>query len=181
MKSYRLLNITKRTILMLVIIIKVSSYNNPKVIQKYARDNYKLVPYFAKNYMKDLTKYEKEELVQEGYIGLLYASRKYNESLGFKFSTYSSYWIKRYFVIYLNKIKRYNYLPLNLDVNKYYDYKKEIDLEVLDDVEKDLIKKRYYDKKKIKEIAAEYNYSRDTVSKKLKSSIYKLYKVNNKV
>ena len=84
-------------------------------------------------------------------------------------------------MIYLNKIKRYNYLPLNLDVNKYYDYKKEIDLEVLDDVEKDLIKKRYYDKKKIKEIAAEYNYSRDTVSKKLKASIYKLYKVNNKV
>tara|TARA_B100000524_G_scaffold129056_1_gene63621 strand:+ start:5504 stop:5983 length:480 start_codon:yes stop_codon:yes gene_type:complete len=159
----------------------VKSYNHPKVIKKYAEKNYKLVPYFAKSYTKTLTYYQREELIQEGYIGLLYASRSYNESLGFKFSTYSSYWIKRYFVNYLEKIKKHDYHPLKLDVIKYYDYKKEIDLEVLDEVEKDLIKKRYYEKKKIKEIAEEYNYSRNTISNKLKASIYKLYKVNNKV
>ena len=159
----------------------VKSYNHPKVIKKYAEKNYKLVPYFAKSYTKTLTYYQREELIQEGYIGLLYASRRYNESLGFKFSTYSSYWIKRYFVNYLEKIKKHDYHPLKLDVIKYYDYKKEIDLEVLDEVEKDLIKKRYYDKKKIKEIAEEYHYSRNTISNKLKASIYKLYKVNNKV
>ena len=159
----------------------VKSYNNPKVIKKYAEKNYKLVPYFAKSYTKSLTSYQREELIQEGYIGLLYASRNYNETLGFKFSTYSSYWIKRYFVNYLKKIKNYDYLPLNIDVIKYYDYKKEIDLEVLNEVEKDLIKKRYYDKKQVKEIAAEYSLSRNTISNKLKDSIHKLYKYNNKV
>lgn len=159
----------------------VKSYNNPKVIKKYAEKNYKLVPYFAKSYTKSLTSYQREELIQEGYIGLLYASRNYNETLGFKFSTYSSYWIKRYFVNYLKKIKNYDYLPLNIDVIKYYDYKKEIDLEVLNEVEKDLIKKRYYDKKQVKEIAVEYSLSRNTISNKLKDSIHKLYKYNNKV
>ena len=172
--AYILLNLT-------CILNMVKSYNHPKVIKKYAEKNYKLVPYFAKSYTKTLTYYQREELIQEGYIGLLYASRSYNESLGFKFSTYSSYWIKRYFVNYLEKIKKHDYHPLKLDVIKYYDYKKEIDLEVLDEVEKDLIKKRYYEKKKIKEIAEEYNYSRNTISNKLKASIYKLYKVNNKV
>ena len=83
----------------------VKSYNNPKVIKKYAEKNHKLVPYFAKSYTKTLSHYEREELIQEGYIGLLYASRNYNETLGFKFSTYSSYWIKRYFVNYLKKKK----------------------------------------------------------------------------
>lgn len=173
-KVYRLLKL-----ILLFDIVK--SYNNPKVIKKYAEKNYKLVPYFAKSYTKSLTSYQREELIQEGYIGLLYASRNYNETLGFKFSTYSSYWIKRYFVNYLKKIKNYDHLPLNIDVIKYYDYKKEIDLEVLNEVEKDLIKKRYYDKKQVKEIAEEYSYSRNTISNKLKASIYKLYKVNNKV
>jgi len=163
---------------MLVIIIKVSSYNNPKVIQKYARDNYKLVPYFAKNYMKDLTKYEKEELVQEGYIGLLYASRKYNESLGFKFSTYSSYWIKRYLLNYLNKKEKIAPFPINLDVIAYNDYKKQINLDVLDELEKQLIIERYYDKKKVKDIALHHKLSRNTITNKLKHSIYKLHKDN---
>ena len=87
-KVYRLLKL-----ILLFDIVK--SYNNPKVIKKYAEKNYKLVPYFAKSYTKSLTSYQREELIQEGYIGLLYASRNYNETLGFKFSTYSSYWIKR--------------------------------------------------------------------------------------
>jgi len=170
------------TLLKLTLVINiVKSYNHPKVIKKYAEKNYKLVPYFAKSYTKSLTRYQREELIQEGYIGLMYASRNYNETLGFKFSTYSSYWIKRYFVNYLEKIKKHDNLPINLDVIKYYDYKKEIELDVLDELEKDLIIKRYYDKKKIKEIAEEYGFNRNTISSKLKHSIYKLYKVNNKV
>jgi len=36
-----------------------------------------------------------EDLVQEGYIGLLTAQKKYKEDKGTKFSTYASYWIKQ--------------------------------------------------------------------------------------
>ena len=37
----------------------VKSYNNPKVIKKYAEKNHKLVPYFAKSYTKTLSHYER--------------------------------------------------------------------------------------------------------------------------
>tara|TARA_Y100000992_G_C21232695_1_gene476300 strand:- start:405 stop:935 length:531 start_codon:yes stop_codon:yes gene_type:complete len=169
--------------LILFLIVKTQCYNNPKVIKKYAKENYKLVPYFAKSYFKTkkLNKYEREELIQEGYIGLMYACRKYDETRGLKFSTYSSYWIKRYFMNYLIKKQKENNisLPLKLEVLPYRDYNREIDLDVLNNNEKEIIKKRFFEKKKVIELAKEYGVSRNTMTNKIKNIIVKL-KIMNK-
>ena len=169
--------------LILFLIVKTECYNNPKVIKKYAKENYKLVPYFAKSYFKtkNLNKYEREELIQEGYIGLMYACRKYDETRGLKFSTYSSYWIKRYFMNYLMKKQKENNisLPLKLEVIPYKDYNRAIDLDMLNNNEKEIIKKRFFEKKKIIELAKENGVCRNTMTNKIKKIIEKL-KISNK-
>ena len=40
-----------------------------------------------------------EDLEQEGMIGLLTAIDKYKDDTGAKFSTYASFWIKKYILI----------------------------------------------------------------------------------
>ncbi len=170
-------------LLLLFVIVKTECYNNPKVIKKYAKENYKLVPYFAKSYFKTikLNKYEREELIQEGYIGLMYACRKYDETRGLKFSTYSSYWIKRYFMNYLMKKQKENNisLPLKLEVIPYKDYNRVIDLDMLNNNEKEIIKKRFFEKKKVIELAKENGVCRNTMTNKIKKIIEKL-KISNK-
>ena len=44
-------------------------------------------------------------MIQEGYVGLMYASRKYdiNNKANAKFVTYATYWIKSYMTKYLKK------------------------------------------------------------------------------
>ena len=51
-----------------------------------------LVKSIAKKYIGNGLSFE--DLVQYGNIGLWQASEKFNESLGYEFSTYSTYWIK---------------------------------------------------------------------------------------
>ena len=71
-----------------------------------ARENYKLVPYFAQRYVKkhQLRKNEKEELIQEGYCGFMKACSKYNASLGYKLSTYSGWWVRKYMDDYIKSV-----------------------------------------------------------------------------
>ena len=47
--------------------------NSPDKTHKLALDNYKLVPYFAKPYIKkhSLNRERSRELIQEGYLGFL--------------------------------------------------------------------------------------------------------------
>jgi len=44
-----------------------------------------------------------EDLEQEGMIGLLKAADKFEEEKGAKFSTYASYWIRKYIITALEK------------------------------------------------------------------------------
>ena len=46
------------------------------------------------NYTHKLSSFSKEDLVQEGTIGLAKAIEKFDHSLGFQFSTYAVYWIR---------------------------------------------------------------------------------------
>jgi DNA-directed RNA polymerase sigma subunit (sigma70/sigma32) len=178
----RLISILILACKIFLVIKSASSYNSPKVIEKYARENYRLVPYFAKGYIKKyaLNKYEREELIQEGYVGLMHASRKYDDTRGLKFSTYSSYWIKRYFQEYLKKNnKRKSYTrPLILQQIPSYDYKHKIELSGLSEIEKQLIIERYYNNKKVKQLALEYGVSRNTLRAWFKKALEKLKKNN---
>ncbi|MFC1732435.1 RNA polymerase sigma factor RpoD/SigA [candidate division KSB1 bacterium] len=61
--------------------------------QKMVADNMGLVGYIAKRYLNFGLDYE--DLIQEGAIGLSRAVQKFDESRGFKLSTYAHWWIRQ--------------------------------------------------------------------------------------
>ena len=165
-----------------------NGYNSPQYTRNIARENFKLVPYFAKPVMKKhhLVQYERDEVIQEGYLGLMYAARKYNPDLNIEFSTYSSHWIRSYISKYMKK--RYGRLPTTpfypnehikiTDTNTKFDndvlFDLNIALNTLEPWEYELIKKRFFDKITIKDIANEYGLSRNTISKHSRRIVTKL-------
>ena len=144
-------------------------------------ENYKLVPHYAKPYFKKykLNYDEKNDLLQEGYLGFIRACEKYDIHKNTTISTYSYYWINAYFNSYIKKmfILKKN-VPLKLDYYKTEPKKIIIDLTTLTEPEIILIKKRYYHKEKLKYIANTYNISVNTLRLKYKKILNKLYYFN---
>ena len=157
-------------------------YNPPHKINALARENYKLVPYFAKKYMKKykLNYDEREEMIQEGYIGFMYACRKYDEDRGLKFSTYGRFWIIKYMKDYIDKTYKYNQM---IDIDNIqihsYDHITDLCFDLLTEKEKDIIFKRYFQNMKIIEISYYYGVSRNTITNWMQIAIEKLRKKNS--
>jgi RNA polymerase sigma factor (sigma-70 family) len=159
------------------------AYNSPHQINNLARENYKLVPYFGNRYMKKykLNYDERKEMMQEGYVGLMYACRKYDETRGLKFSTYGKFWILRYMKEYVNKKYKYDKILIDIDNIQIpsYDHISELCFDLLNEKEKDIIFKRYFQNMKIIDIADYYGVSRNTMTNWITVSIEKLKKTNN--
>lgn len=154
-------------------------YNSPSKIVKLAKSNFKLVPYFAKPYIRKhyLNKYQKEELIQEGYIGLMMACRKYDEKHNLKFSTYSSYWIRSYMTLYIKKHyknKNVTSIENSPQLELLEKTPTEIYIDNLNDDEKKLLDERYFQRKTYKQLGEIYNVSRETLAKRCKKIITKL-------
>jgi RNA polymerase primary sigma factor len=62
---------------------------------RFANHNLRLVVSIAFGYAKHIKHMDVSDLIQEGNIGLLRAIDKFDPERGFKFSTYSSWWIKQ--------------------------------------------------------------------------------------
>tara|TARA_B100000524_G_scaffold346165_1_gene245927 strand:- start:4428 stop:4958 length:531 start_codon:yes stop_codon:yes gene_type:complete len=171
-----------KLLLLISFVVSVSAYNSPSDIKRLAVSNFKLVPYFGKYYIKkhNLNLYHRQELIQEGNIGLMNACRKYDETRGLKFSTYSKYWITRYMNVYIKKYYRDKDV---LDIEKL-DYKLKdkvtppIYIDNLTEDEKHLLHQRFYQRKTYKELCKIYNISRETVRYRCNRIIYKL-KIDN--
>lgn len=83
-----------------------------KVREKLIKANFRLVNYFAKKYA--LSGVPLEDLIQEGNIGLLAAVDRYDYQLGYKFSTYATWWIKQSITRAIANTNRLIRLPVHM-------------------------------------------------------------------
>ena len=81
--------------------------------QKIVEANLKLVVHVAKRYASS-SNIPLMDLIQEGNIGLIEATERFDNTKGYKFSTYAVYWIKRNIVIAITNNSRTIRLPANI-------------------------------------------------------------------
>ena len=166
--------------LFMIIISPSLSLNSPYKIKQLGRENYRLVSYFAQKYIQNnpLTYDERNELIQEGYIGLMEAAKRFDESRKYKFSTYGSWWIHKYLSNNVKKKKKNNLIhTIEFNESLHPDkkiIKKEIHMDILNKPERDMLYKRYYQKLSRVKVAQEYGVSSATITNKCKQSIEKL-------
>lgn len=91
---------------------------------KMFNSNLKLVVSIAKKYKGS---YEFLDLINEGNIGLMVAIEKFDVSLGFKFSTYASIWIKQYIHRSIQNYKQTIRVPTHIQ-ESYFKYKRKISI-----------------------------------------------------
>lgn len=148
----------------------VNGINSPQKTRYLANTHYKLVPYFAKSYVKKyfLKKDEQEELIQYGYQGFMRACQKYDEKNGAKISTYSSYWIRKYMDDYIkDKFKKEQLVYLdNILINNLLFESKTFILDDynLDSWEKELLIRKYLYRETFKNISLELNISKNMMT-----------------
>lgn len=82
---------------------------------KIAENNKELVPFVVDKFYRK-SKNNREELIQEGYMGLLESIPRFEPEKGFKFSTYSTYWVKQAISSYLTENKVGPFVPLHVRV-----------------------------------------------------------------
>ena len=75
-------------------IAKLASEGNAEAKQKLIQANLKLVVCIAKKAIH-VSGIPVIDLIQEGNLGLMIATEKFNYKLGYKFATYASWWIKQ--------------------------------------------------------------------------------------
>jgi RNA polymerase sigma factor (sigma-70 family) len=154
-------------------------YNSGCYVNKLVNNNIGLVHYFIKPYINknpSLTYDQKKDLYQEGYLGMCHAAKKFNESRGFKFTTYSSYWIKAYLQAEFKNINKNNMLlPLREDLTKIKIYDK-LDLCFLSDYEYDILTSFYIKKEVQPTIANRYNINVYRLQKDIKFALVKVRK-----
>ena len=169
-------------------------YNSPETVNKLAKDNYKLVYYFSKNFVirHKLNKEQRNDLIQEGFVGLMYAARKYdkNNSANAKFTTYSGLWIKSYMTKYIKEMYSKPHIPLNEAITKCYDEDdviiNNVNLDILTPLEKNIVFKTYIRKPRIikADLSSEYNITKCEVAKINRNALKKLksqYMIENNI
>ena len=72
----------------------LNAQGDPIAREKLIESNLRLVVSIAKSYLAN-SKMPFIDLIQEGNIGLIKAAEKFDPTLGYKFSTYATWWIKQ--------------------------------------------------------------------------------------
>jgi len=159
---------------------------------KLIKENRGLVVSIAKRYTH--RGLEMDDLIQEGYIGLLLAQSRYKDNMGTKFSTYASYWIKQTIVRAIENTGSLIRIPSNstasvpiaaiYDNNDSYDITSEVESnnligkikEIIDNPTDFKIYLDYYlNDHSFRAIGKKYNLSHETIRGKVISA-HKLIK-----
>ena len=93
--------------------LRVLQKQKERVVEHMLKSNLRLVVSVAKRYI-NVSSTPLLDLVQEGNIGLLKAIEKYNWRLGFRFSTYATWWIKQCVLKALNEQHRIIRVPSHM-------------------------------------------------------------------
>lgn len=101
--------------------IRKKLFSIKKFKDAIVNSNLKLVIKISKNYSTN--QMQKMDLIQEGNIGLIKGIDKFDYKMGYKLSTYVSWWIKQSINDALNKKSRSIKLPSNI-INTIYKIKK---------------------------------------------------------
>lgn len=94
-------------------LIKKQQRIKDQAVEMMLKSNLRLVVSVAKKYI-NISNTPLLDLVQEGNIGLLKAVEKYNWRLGFRFSTYATWWIKQCVLKALNEQHRVIRVPSHM-------------------------------------------------------------------
>lgn len=113
-------------------LVKIHKYSDVELERDRAREkiissNLRLVSHFAKKFSRNDWQLF-EDLLQEGSIGLSKALEKFDETKGFKFSTYASWWIRQAIQRYLQDHSRTIRIPVHAQeqINKIHKAKREL-------------------------------------------------------
>lgn len=113
-----------------------------------------------------------EDLVQEGMVGILEAAKRFREDKGAKFSTYAVFWIKKQILQAIEQEKKASFNSSELidhlhedkKQTREFDKKKRLVLpETMPALEKKILILLYEEEWTLREIATEFNLSREKI------------------
>lgn len=94
-----------------------------KAVTELIIRNLRFVVSVAKRYSSDIVPLN--DLVNQGNLGLIEASKNYDPNRGLKFISYSVFWVRKFILEYLNEYGRMIRLPAN-QTNKLAKMRKEL-------------------------------------------------------
>ncbi len=157
--------------------------------EKLYYDYLPLVKSIASRYKK--SKVPSEDLIQEGFLGLLEAEKRFDPSRKIKFSTYAFYWIKKRILetIQKEKIQSLNSVELKEEIlktpviEKTYE-SRDLDISSLNinlsPLEQKIFKLHFQQKMPLSQIAKELGIRREKV-RQTKQLLLRKIKINQKL
>lgn len=132
---------------------------------------------------------EKDDLFQEGCLGLIEAKKNYKEEKKVNFSVYARFWIKKHIIesieryrkqkIYISEEKMFHLF--NTKLSDYSEISYKLNLNLLTKEERKIIEEFYLKEKTLKEIADELRMSREQVRQIKQKALMKLKNFNRKL
>lgn len=134
-----------------------------------------------------------DDLIQEGMLGLLEACHRFDSSQNVQFSTYASYWIKKYILLAISKELKQTFNTTTLEADKLPDMQTAVEPSAphqtnnhtdilfqteMPEIERQILLLSYKQGKAIKEIASLLNLSAEKV-KQIRTKALRRIKKNN--
>ena len=110
--------------------MELGGWQGKEAANELTRRNLRLVVNVSKHYLGRGLNFE--DLVQEGNLGLIKAVEKFNYQLGYKFSTYATWWIRQTITRAISDTSRIVRLPVHIGatVNKMLNTEKTLTLKL---------------------------------------------------